>query len=50
MTASLPLPVADDFDRAMSLLATFQELAHIWATDHSLLLDRVSVHFRTCGF
>jgi len=43
MTASLPLPpAADDFDRPTSLRARFQELAWVWATARSRLLDRVS--------
>jgi len=36
MTASLPLPlVADDFDRPSSLCVRFQQLARVWAIDHS---------------
>jgi len=41
-TANFPLPSADaDFDRPTWLRLRFQELTRVWATDHSLLLDRV---------
>jgi len=42
MTASLPLlPAADDFNCPTSSRVSFQELAQIWATTHSLLLDHI---------